>query len=268
MSKIGFNLMQLIEKSSLAGERFIYPTFDTFIDLDSSFHILIDNAYHEVNIQKNENCIWFEFDYGKPDPIDNKLTNINTGEKKDNQRTNYEAELTHQLFALYDFNKNLLYLSNLNKEKMFEKMIQEKLQKQFIVKKFFKPKDEFISILQEVNEISFTEANNLFNQDSKKRQALIDLTGTAAPVKFTLDTIYPKDSKLKQFIKTLMESKEKIELKELVIKGIDEDGFGFIFNVESFIQKISISCNKEDNGKYSSSKVKTELFKRLYNDER
>jgi hypothetical protein len=56
------------------------------------------------------------------------LTNINTGSKKDNPRENDEAELLHQLFALYDFNKNLLYISNLKKEKMFAQMLEKKLQ--------------------------------------------------------------------------------------------------------------------------------------------
>jgi hypothetical protein len=93
--------------------------------MESSFHILMDDVYYEINVEKKDNYIWFAFDYGKPDPIDNKLTNINTGSKKDNPRENDEAELLHQLFALYDFNKNLLYISSLKKEKMFAQMLQK-----------------------------------------------------------------------------------------------------------------------------------------------
>jgi hypothetical protein len=234
--------------------------------MELSFHILMDDVYYEINVEKEDNYIWFVFDYGKPDPIDDKLTNINTGSKKDNPRENDEAELLHQLFALYDFNKNLLYLSNLNKEKMFEKMLQEKLQRPFVTKKFFKPKDEFINVLKEVNEISFTEAKDLFNQDSKTRKALKDLTGTEAPEKFKLDTTYPKDSNIVGFIKKLIQSKSKFELNELVIRGIDNDNFGFVFNVDSFVQRITLSSKKNENGKFDADLIKQELLKRLTNE--
>ena len=263
MSEIGFNIMQLFEETTSQGERFLNPPPESFSQLESSFHILMDGVYYEVTTKKGDNYIWFAFDYGKPEPIDDKLTNINTGSKKDNPRENDEAELLHQLFALYDFNKNLLYLSNLNKEKMFEKMLQEKLQRPFVTKKFFKPKDEFIDILKEVHEISFTEAKNLFNQDSKKRQALKDLTGTDAPEKFKLDTSYSKGSNIVGFVKKLIQSKNGCELNELVIRGIDNDNFGFVFNVDSFIQKISFPVRKNDKGKYDAELIKQELLRRL-----
>ncbi|MDM8568356.1 hypothetical protein QUF50_02340 [Thiotrichales bacterium HSG1] len=264
MAKIGFNLMQLIEYKTKTGERIVNPNFDTFTSLGSSFHMLIDDVYYEIKVQKEKEYIWFEFDYGKPNPIDNKLTNINSGRKKNNHRKNDEAELTNQLFVLYYFNKNMLYLSNLNKEKIFENMIQEKLSKTFEVKRFFKSKDDFISILKEVNEISFTEAKDLFNKDSKKRQALIDLTGVEAPEKFTLDTKYPKGSKIVDFILGLIKSREQTELNELVIRGTDNNNFDFVFNVDTFVQKIYISCDKENNGKFDPNIIKNKLLGRLH----
>jgi len=266
MNKIGFNIMQLIQENISSGERFLTPSIDSFNQIKTSFHLLMDSVYYEVNVGKEENYIWFAFDYGNPEPIDDKLTNINTGSKKDNPRGNDEAELLQQLFVLYNFRNRLLYISNLNKEKMFEKMLQEKLQQPFITKKFFKPKDEFIKILKEVKEISFTEVRNLFNQDSKTRQALIDLTGTEAPEKFTLDTLYSENSKIAGFIEKLINSKSNSELNELVIRGIDNDNFGFVFNVESFVQKIFVTCRKNDNGKFDADSVKQELIKRLYNE--
>ncbi len=264
--KIGFNLMQLMEENSSSEERFLTPTPKSFSQLESFFHILIDNVYYEIDVEKEKNYVWFAFDYGKPDPIDDKLTNINTGSKKDNPRESDEAELLQQLFVLYNFKNNLLYISSLNKEKMFEKVLQEKLQQPFITKKFFKPQDEFISVLKEVSEISFTEVRNLFNQDSKTRKALIDLTGTDAPEKFTIDTKYSKKSNITNFIRNLIVSKNNLELNELVIRGIDNNNFGFVFNVDSFVQKIFISCVKNDKGKFDIDLVKTELLKRLYNE--
>ncbi len=266
MSQIRFNIMKLIEDSSSPGEKYLTLSSECFNKIELSFYTSIDGVFYEINIKKGNNYIWFTFDYGKPNPIDDKLTNINTGVKKDNPREDDEAELLHQLFALYDFNKGLLYLSRSHKEKMFEKMLQEKLKRQFVTKKFFKSKDEFIGVLKKVNKISFTEARNLFNQNSKRRQALIDLTGTDAPENFTLDTSYSANSEIKNFIKELIESKSNSELQELVIRGIDNDDFHFVFNVDSFVQTILVTSTKNDNGKFDTDSVKQELLKILYHE--
>lgn len=266
MKDIAFNLLQLTVENTSLGERYSAPSVGYFNALEESFHILLDGVYYEVIVEKEDGYIWFAFDYGKPDPIDDKLTNIKTGSKKDNPRENDEAELLHQLFALYYFNTNLLYFSNLNKEKMFETMLQEKLQKPFITKKFFKSKEEFIEILKEVDEISFTEAKDLFNQNSKARQALIDLTGTDAPERFTLNTKYNKKSNITGFIKKLLQSKDDLELNELVIRGVDNDNFGFMFNVDTFVQRIYLTSEKNEKGKFDAELIKQELLKILSNE--
>lgn len=267
MRKIGFNIMMLIEdRQSTKGERFLNPIPETFEKIDNSFHLSIDNVFYEVKIEKGESFIWFELDYGKPNPIDNELTNIKTGTKKENQRTLEEAELTSQLFALYDFKKELLYFSNLNKENVFTSILNKKLEKHLFLKRFYKQKEEFISILKEVDEISFTDAKNLFNQDTKRRQALIDLTGTNAPEKFTLSSHYFKASQLKHFIRDLFDSRARNELNELVIKGTDDNNFAFVYNVDTFMQKIIINVTRNDKGTFDSEKVKSKLINMLYNE--
>ena len=77
-------------------------------------------------------------------------------------------------------------------------MLKQELNKKFHVKEILKTKDEFINILKNVNEISFTEVKNLFNNDSKKRQALIDIMGTDAPEKFKLIAEYKKSNQDKR----------------------------------------------------------------------
>lgn len=266
MEKIGFNIMHLYEETTEKGERFVNPSVDSFLSIETSFHLLLDNIYYEINVEKNNEFIWFVFNYGKPNPIDDNLTNINTGTKKENQRTPYEAELVQQLFVLYKFDNSLLYISNLKKEKTFVTMLIEKLDKKFQTQKFFKNREEFISILKEVEEVSFTDAKNLFNQDTSRRQALVDLTGTAAPEKFSLATKYPKNSKINGFIRKLFESRDNNELNDLVIRGIDNDNFSFVYNVETFIQKSTIQVAKNDNGLFNSKTVKNELLKELSNE--
>jgi len=133
MEKIPFNLMQLIEETQEVGERFISPAFDSFNNMQNSFHALVNDVYYEIKVKKGEDYIWFEFEHGKPNPIDDKLTNVNTGVKKSNLRQDDEAELLKQLFVLYHFNKKILYISNSKKKQIFEQVLKQGTEKQFTV---------------------------------------------------------------------------------------------------------------------------------------
>lgn len=245
-----FYLMQLFEESQESGERFISPNFYSFQELKQNFNRLENDTYYEVKTVKKENYIWFVFDYGKPRPIDEVLTNITTGEKRENPRNDDEVEITKQFFIFYNISSKILFISNSKYKDVFANIIGMELEKKFQVKHFFKNTEDFISTLKSVEEIHFTEAKNLFNLNSKRRQALIDLTGTDAPTSFSLEATYNKQSKITEFVSNLILARKKSELKDLVIKGTDEHNFSFIFNVDSFSKIVDIKCQTKDNGKY------------------
>ncbi len=142
-------------------------------------------------------------------------------------------------------------------------MLKKELEKNFTVDNIIKSPEELISMLKEINEISFTDVESLFNQDTKRRRALIDLTGINAPEKFTLSSKYPKSAQLKNFINDLFASQSKEELSNLVIKGTGNDDFEFVYNADSFVQKVTIQAVKNDKGTFDSDEVKNELLKAL-----
>lgn len=263
MEKLYFNIFQVIEETKTTGDRFVYPTYETFKDMEDEFNILIDGIYYEVIVEKINDYIWFSFDFGKPNPRDNKLTDIVTGEKRENDRELTEAELIQQFFCLYCFKRNLLYISNSKKKNTLSIVFKEKINQKFSFKTIQKTKDEFISILEEVNEITFTETKHLFAWDSKKRKALKDLTGIDSPNEFTISAKYPKSSKLVDFIKELFVEKKNNTLKDLIIRGNDEYNFEIIFNNDTFSRKIEVQINRDENGKYLSNEVKNNLLKEL-----
>ena len=258
-TQITFNLLQIIEENKESGERFIYPTKDTFKGIEDFFHITIDGIYYEVSVEKKENYIWFSYDFGKPNPRDENLTNINTGEKRENDRKTEEAELLNQFFCLYYYTTNILYISNIKKQKSFEFTLKEKTNTKFLFNTFKKTKDEFISILKDVNKIKFTEAHHLFSHDSKKRNALKDLTGIDSPKEFTIEVAYPKSNLLADYINVLFNEKSNGCLKDLIITGQDEDNFEIVFNNETFLKRIELKVSKDNNGKFISSDVKDKL---------
>jgi len=250
-------------ESSEEGERYINITADIFDDIKSDFHTTIDDTYYEVVTKKEDDYILFSFDFGKANPRDTKVTNVITGNKKDNPRQGSEAELLKQLFCLYHFEKQTLYISNYQKLTFFLSVLQKQLNKSFITKSFFKDKEEFMSILKSVSKISFTEARELFNQNSTERQALTDLTGTNAPDKFTIEAEYSQPSGILPFLKKLFSSKDRDALKDLMICGKDERNFSVIYNHETFLRRLSIKCEKEENGKFNSDTVLNKLLEEV-----
>lgn len=263
MEKVNFHLMQLIEETAQVGERFIPPDLNYFDDVPPNFEITIDQFYYEVAFEKASKYIWLGVTFGSPAPRDDELTNVKNGSKKDNPRDISEAELLKQLFCLYDFSKQILYLSNLQKKSFIEKIFKEKTGRHFIIKPFYKSKDEFVEILKSINEISFTEVRNLFDMNSRQRQALIDLTGAESPENFTITARYSNCPSLNGFINTLYNGWINGSISDLVIRGLDSDKFGIVFNNDTFSRKIEIPSPKDNNGKYIPDSIKQNLLQEL-----
>jgi len=263
MAELKFTIMELIEESVNSGGRFIPPTKNTFNNLEEKFSFSNEKTFYEILVEKTNDYIFFICDFGNPEPRDDNLTNVNTGIKSDNPRTKEQAELLNQVFFLYHYGNNLLYISNYQKKGLLESILKEKLQIDFVIKNILKKEDDFINILNECNRISFTHINNLFNEDNTKKQALVDLTGTDAPEEFTIEAKYGKGSKIINFIRNIFQAKRDSKISSLVICGIDEKGFEFVYNIDTFQQKITTSCTKNENGKFIADDVKDKLLKEL-----
>lgn len=254
-----FSLMQLIEENEEGVERFTSPDSKTFSSLREKINFMDEELFYEVVVEKYNDYIWFSFDYGKPAPIDENLTNIYTTKKRTNQRHDDEAELVKQFFGLYCYKSNVLYLSNLKKKSFFERFLKRELRKNFIVKTFYKNANEFKEVVETINKVSFTEAFNLFNYDSKKRQALVDLTGTDAPEKFSIEADYKGKNKCREmidFVAQIFEEESNGLLDSVVIQGCDDSDFEFVFNANSFTRKLPIACTRLENGKIASESVR------------
>ena len=259
MVEIQFSTMQLIEETVTPGERFVTPTKDSFSNLEDSFSFLKDKTFYEISVEKSDSYVYFICNFGNPDPRDDTLTNIKTGVKTPNQRTPEEAELNNQVFFLFHYEKKRLYMSNIQKKNLLESILKEKLNKDYQIKTIYKDKDEFIKTLQYCNKISFTHVNNLFSNDSAKKQALVDLTGTDAPEEFTISAKYKK-ANIVDFINNIFIARQENKIDALVICGTDESGFETIYNVDAFKQKLKLSVTKDDNGKYNSEEIRNSIL--------
>jgi len=252
--------MYLYEDSNERGERFVLPTKELFESIPDSFDFSDESTYYSIKTEKANDYIWFYFDFGSSEPRDEKLTNITTGEKRPNSRTLIEAELNRQAFFLYHYDQKTLYVSNMKMvNKVFSSSIKNQLHRDIVIKPMYKSSDEFINSIKSCSEISFTHANDLFTNDNKRRQALIDLTGTDAPERFTITASY-KSHKILNFIRDMVAEKEKNSIDSLIICGAEDDRFQFVYNVDSFQKRITIACTKDENGKYIADEVKKNLL--------
>ena len=266
MEKLSFCLMQLIVESNVGTERFVNPTKELFDCIDNT-PITNGDVYYEVECENSSEYLWLYFNYGKSSPRNDKVINVGTGEKKDNSRKSDEAELLDQLFVLYSYDKKILYISNLKKRKIVELLLKQKAEKDVSVKSFYKNPTEIISILKKVDKIKFTHASNLFNQNSKERQALIDLTGTDAPESFTIEASY-NAHKIDNFLQSLFGSQNENKISDLVICGRDDSDFNFVYNSDSFSRKIEVTCGKSsESGMFDPESVKQSLLNVIRNEE-
>lgn len=260
MDKISFCLMQIIIESSNPGERFLLPEKQLFDKLPSKDTYSFEGTYYEIAVINTAEYVWLSFNYGRPNPRDEKVTNIDTNIKRDNDRKDNEAELVNQLFVLID-SKETIYVSDSRKKKLLESYFKLKLETNLTIKTFYKNEKELLQIIKQVDKIQFTHASNLFNVDSNRKKALVDLTGMDAPEKFTIEAEYKKNDGLTGFIKDLFMAKEKYEISDLVICGRNEENISFLYNNDTFSKKIDISCKKGSNGKFDEERVLSELIK-------
>ncbi len=257
--------MQLIVESDVGTERFVNPTKDLFDSIDNT-PITNDGVYYEVECENNNEYLWLYLNFGKASPRNDKITNIETGEKKDNSRKNDEAELLDQLFVLYFYDKKTLYISNSKKKKIVELLLKRNTKQDFNIKSFYKSPNEIISILKKIDKIKFTHKSNLFNQNSKERQALIDLTGTDAPESFTIEASYSTHN-ISNFLRVLFNGQEDNRISDLVICGRDESDFNFIYNTDSFSRRIDTLCEKiNESGMFNPENVKQSLLNVIKNE--
>ena len=114
--------------------------------------------------------------------------------------------------------------------------------------------------MKQCTEISFTHVNNLFSNDSVMKTALIDLTWTDAPDEFTISAKYNSKA-IQNFIRKLNKEKKEHHIDALTICGFDNDNFQMVYNAETFLKRITIQCEKDENGRFVPENVREILLK-------
>jgi len=254
--EITYSTFQLIVESKKSEIAYIEPQKEHFENIPNCFSHFENGTYYKLKKYLNDDYFALSVEFGKPAPHRNTIVNVNTDEEDKNKRTYEEAELSKQSFFMYHFGSKRLYMSNSKQINLFSNILtqQNSQEIQFIIKRLFRNFEDFISILKSVEKIRFSGFKNLFSSESKEFKALADLTGTSSPECFTLEASY-NPMNIKQFLQRLKEAHSENKIEELMICGVDENGFESIYNVETFSRQFKIRCNKNKEGIFDNKSM-------------
>lgn len=216
-----------------------------------------------LEVFREKDTLFLQVETGKTEPRDDLVIDVASGNQRPNPRTPSEIELLRQFFVLFDFRNKLIYLSDVRNKKKLESILSEITGYKFQLKGAYEDRESFINLLHEVEEIKFTTLENIFSTESGKRKALSDLIGSDSFGDCTLDITMKKGidiGRLRKGIKSFFLENDNHQLNSLLIRGKDDSGFEHVYNIDTFIKKISIVLDKEKNGKYDGDKVRTTLL--------
>lgn len=255
-----FSSYLIIVDDKLLDETQFYKAFENGVMLPWTNN---DTDY-VLNITKVDDYVKVYIEYGNPFPRPDNVINTDTHQAEDNPRNNNQYE-PKQEFALIDFTKSILWLSNSKRKTFFTDILKEKLETTNIIIKNVYSEEDFINSIKKVEEIKFSAVPNLFSSTQTLTQKLSEeILGYGSNIA-TLILKYSNGSSVTENIlskiKNLLSHKETY--KSLVITGRDADNFGIIFNNEILSKRIPLKAIINDNEIFNVENVYSQLIAKL-----
>jgi hypothetical protein len=263
---LDFSALHLVIGEESPSAEGLKPAFsgaeDKYTNKDTCYLISKENLDNKY--------FWLCARYGKSLPYSSTVYNTKDQTEEDNPRSTDQIEPDKQLFALYCVHSRILYLSSTKKKLWVEEYLKKKLEKDAVViKTFFKDVDEFIQKIKSVEKIRFVVKSDLFSNQGgimKIFPSPNDLYGLGMPEDFTLEANFTNARLTDNFVecfKKMVGWKKSYEADSLLCIGRDDKNFETVFNVDSFIQKISVEATKDDQGLYDPATVKQALIRKI-----
>ena len=207
-------------------------------------------------------CLYSNF--GKAMPHRDIVFNVDSGEETDNPRGVDQVEPNGQLFVVYDSDSSLIYTSSIKRKGFIEDYFCQFFDS-VSVKSVFRSVDEFVERLEYLESIKFSASRDMFSREGDIFKHTRDIFGYGEPEEFSIDAKYsiPMTDRLKLGIKEFFNMKDKGELGSVVCIGRDDSGFESVFNVDSFIRKVTISSDKDSQGLYDPKEIFSNFSKEI-----
>lgn len=271
MSEMTFSIWKLYAKNKNKGALEIATTKDYFRNFQSTKEPLYltknENEAFSVTVENNENFIFFMIEHGSTQPRDVDVFNIRNKQLRENPRNEDEMEFMEQFFVLYDYQKELLFISNLRKRNIFLDLLNNNRNGyHFKIKGIYLNRSDFLAKLKTLTEVKFTTKNDLFTNQSDKAKSIEELIGGTPENDVTIEISFAKENiyRLKSFINRLIKEQDNCEISGLLIRGDDESGFERVINNNEFIKKVKINnILKETTGKFDFHLILNNLTSKI-----
>lgn len=225
-----------------------------------------EGYHHKIQCDVIESRFyWFYSNFGKALPYRDIVLDIPTGEELENPRTRQQVEPTDQLFAIYDSESSIFYISNINKKVFIQEFLKISEKGNVIIKNIYKDIEHFICDIKTLESIKFTGSRNMFNKDGDLFSSLRDIFGYGEPEEFSIEAKYriPIKQALKDGIRRLVGYQNSGDIKTMVCIGKDDRGLESVFNANNFISKISIPLPKDNQQLFPPDAVKEQVVVKL-----
>ena len=168
---------------------------------------------------------------------------------------------------MYVPNNAVLYMSDFRKSRFLESYLEYKFKRSFVIKKYFAEPETFVKEINSVKSLKFVFMNKeFFNvgvfEDVK------DICGYGDDIYNLTIEFKNEDCKFnpKKCLNFLIKSKHKKDIGEIdkmICVGKDDKGVEKIFNLDTYLKKIKIPIQKDENEMYDAETIKKYLLEQL-----
>ena len=260
-----FSALQLMIDGKNPSAEELKPAFG----MNDNTHVSDDTYYLITTENLNDECLWIYARYGKSTPYSPTVYNKTDQKEESNPRSTEQLEPHKQLFALYSIKNGTLYLSNSKKKLWIQEWLKTKLTQDVVLKAFYKDVDEFIEVIKSVEKVKFIAKTTLFTEGGELMKIFPtpnDLYGLGMPDTFSLEANFRKGRLTARFIenlKKMVKWKDSCEADSILCIGRDDEDFETIFNVSTFIQKVTVAAIKDGQGRYDPTTVQQMLIRNI-----
>lgn len=201
------------------------PQINVFKNIQKEIHKNEGFSY-DITCEIIDNKIfWIYAEYGKEKPYTDKLLNVETKEYSQNKRNPNEAELRNQLFCMYYPDNAILYMSDFRKSRFLESYLKDKFNRKDVC----------------------GYGNDIYN-----------LT-----IEFKVKDYKFNSKKCLEFLIKSKDKKYRGEIDRMICVGKDDKGVEKIFNLDTYLKKITIPIQKDENEMYDAETIKKYLLEQL-----
>ena len=206
---------------------------------------------------------WLSWDYDDAVRFKDYVIDSSTGEKQPNPRSQNQVEPRLQFFAMYDSQRQRLFLSSATIKNTFRRFLVDSSQKEFQIRNIYTSLDDFCARIKTIKGYTFQQVNNLFSQENDIFKVVRDYGGLDAPDKVQLRVSYGNVPvrEGRALIDRLHRDKEAFE--HIIVIGADDSGIEQTFDFSSIIERIEIDALKDATEHYDPREVKSLLLAKL-----